>query len=1111
MLNFIFGRSGYGKTHFIYSKINEYVNQGKTDIILITPEQFSFFNEYRLLEMLGEEKAGHVQCLSFSRLSNEIRRRYGADGLPVLSKGGKAILMKKAVSSVKDSLILFGKKADSSSFVSSMIEIYDEMKSCNLNGDEILRAGSEMDREVLKNKLSDFAKIISAYDNLIDGKFSDPAETLTKLYTKLNGLGYFKNKIVFFDGFNGFVAQEYKVLETIIEEAENVYFALDTDTFGSSDKYDLFAYVNETASIIKRIAEKRSIPFTVTQCSENKRAKYQDLKLVEKELFSDISEENKLNCENIRIYSASSTTDACDDVARQIKNLLRHGYRASDIAVTMRDKSKYEGVLNSAFEKHGVPYFADERQPVSTQPIMVFALYLIRCISYSYQSSDIFSLIKTGLTDVSDSEDVYLLENYVYTWNINGSDWKKPFERSPRGFAGELTEKDKFELEKINSVREYVISRLIKFQKKVKGAEPKEISKTIFETLKSFCADSHLRDIAVFLNDNNASALASEQARTWDMLMDILNQMAVILPDEPMTMREFYDLFLLVVNTEDLGEIPVGLDNIQVGQADRMRFNNPRAVFILGANEGEFPQTVSGGGLLTETERQVLAEHDFKLYSFGEILNLQERYFAYKACSAPSEKLFVTYTGNTGREESPSSIVTGLLELFDDLKPEKFNYSGSEDLLDTESAAFELMAGQFSNNSPFFQTLRKYFSDDPRFNAVKNVAEDREQNIESKETAQQLFGKNMLVSASRIEDYYTCPYRYFCKFGLSAKPRQKAQINPMARGTLIHYVLEKILSDVGTKKLPLLTDREIHSLVDGAVENYFIENMGNPKDLPKRFMYNFRRLSKMIYDVVKRLAAEFSVCDFEAKAFELSIDDTGAVKPFTVELENGGSLRIHGSIDRVDVLKKDGEQYVRVVDYKSGSKDFRLADIVNGLNLQMFVYLFNLCRDKNCTLSGIPAGVLYMHSSRSVISVDNKAEAEKNIMDKEDKSFAMKGIVFSTGADEIPQAMEHDLAGKYIPVKLDKKGDVKGSLADLEELGLLEEKIYSLMCNMGNSLLEGKVSQYPAFSKSHDKNCEYCDFSSVCSLKKSVPKREYEEISDKQVMDELREEMPQNA
>lgn len=1111
MLNFIFGRSGYGKTHFIYSKIQKYVDQGKSDIILITPEQFSFFNEYRLLEMLGEEKAGHVQCLSFSRLSNEIRRRYGTDGLPLLSKGGKAILMKKAVSSVKDSLILFGKKADNSSFVSSMIEIYDEMKSCNLTGEEILRAGSEMDREVLKNKLSDFAKIISAYDNLIDGKFSDPAENLTKLYNKINGLGYFKNKIVFFDGFNGFVAQEYKILETIIEESENVFFALDTDSFGSSDKYDLFAYVNETASILKRIAQKRSIPFTVTQCSENKRAKCDDLKFAEKELFSDTQKKYSGNCENIRVYNASSAADACDDIARQIKTLLRNGFRASDIAVTMRDKSKYEGILNSAFEKHDVPYFADQRQPVSTQPIMVFALYLIRCISYSFQSSDIFSLIKTGLTDVSDSKDVYLLENYVYTWNINGSDWKKPFERSPKGFAGELSSKDISELEKINYVREYVISKLLKFQKKVKGAKPNEISKAVFETLKSFSADSHLRDIAVFLNDNNSSALAGEQARTWDMLMDILNQMAVILPDEPMTMKEYYDLFLLVVNTEDLGEIPVGLDNIQIGQADRMRFNNPKAVFILGANEGEFPQTVSGGGLLTESERQVLAEHDFKLYSFGEILNLQERYFAYKACSAPSEKLFVTYTGNTGREESPSSIVTGLLEIFDDLKPEKFNYLGGEELLDTESAAFELMAGQYGNNSPFYQTLKKYFSNDPRFNAVKNIAEDEEQNIESKETAAELFGKNMLVSASRIEDYFNCPYRYFCKFGLSAKPRQKAQINPMARGTLIHYVLEKILSDVGTKELPKLTDREIRALVDGAVENFFIENMGNPKDMPKRFMYNFRRLSKMIYDVVKRLAAEFSVCDFEAKAFELSIDDTGAVKPFTVELENGGSLRIHGSIDRVDVLEKDGEQYVRVVDYKSGSKDFKLCDIVNGLNLQMFVYLFNLCKDKKCSLSGIPAGVLYMHSARSVLSVDNKANSEESIKNQEDDSFAMKGIIFSTGADDIPQSMEHDLAGKYIPVKVDKKGDIKGSLADFEQLGLLEEKIYKLMQIMGNSLLGGKISQYPAFSKSHNKNCEYCDFSSVCSLKKSVPKREFEEITDSQVINELREEMQPDA
>ena len=90
---------------------------------------------------------------------------------------------------------------------------------------------------------------------------------------------------------------------------------------------------------------------------------------------------------------------------------------------------------------------------------------------------------------------------------------------------------------------------------------------------------------------------------------------------------------------------------------------------------------------------------------------------------------------------------------------------------------------------------------------------------------------------------------------------------------------------------------------------------------------------------------EFAESDFEAKAFELPIDVDGAVHSKVIPLQDGGDLRIRGSVDRVDVLEQDGQQFVRVVDYKSGAKPFRLADIVNGLNLQMFLYLFNVCAD----------------------------------------------------------------------------------------------------------------------------------------------------------------------
>lgn len=152
-------------------------------------------------------------------------------------------------------------------------------------------------------------------------------------------------------------------------------------------------------------------------------------------------------------------------------------------------------------------------------------------------------------------------------------------------------------------------------------------------------------------------------------------------------------------------------------------------------------------------------------------------------------------------------------------------------------------------------------------------------------------------------------------------------------------------------------------------------------------------------------------------AFELAIDKDGLVKPEVLNLEDGGTIQIRGSIDRVDTLEKDGRQYVRVVDYKSGNKLFSLSDIMYGLNLQMFIYLFSLSEDKTSDYSGIPSGVLYMHAARNVFHFDSRKDAESSIGAEESSSFKMKGIVISDYDGEIAFAMEHDLNGKHIPVK----------------------------------------------------------------------------------------------
>ena len=1103
MLKFVFGRSGYGKTEYCFSEIESLVKDGEENILLLTPEQYNFTAEKRLLRTLGEANINKVSNSSFSRLSTEAARRFGGNPLPVLSKGGKAVLMKKAIDSVKDKLTVFDNKTNSSSFIVSMVRIFDEMSSCDISSADMLAASATVEKEILSRKLFDMSLIIGAYSDLLKDNYFDSANELSWLYEKLVDTDFFMGRSVFIDGFNGFVANEFKILELIIRDAKCVTVTLATDSYFGDDQFDLFSYVNKNAEKLKGIAEKFCVPVEHVKLEKNFRTNDKALLFCESNLYSRHSAELKGDPESISIYSAKSVSDECDYIALQIKKELRAGRRAREIAVICREADSYESELIYAFRKYGVPYYVDERQPICTQPLIVFVQYLLRSIVYSFRSDDILSLAKTGLTELN-REKMSNLENYVYIWNISGvKKWDKPFTSSTKGFTGEMSDSDKKRLEEINASRSYLIDRLNRFKYSVKDETATEIGRGIYELLHSFGVNRHLKDIAQSLAEYGRDILAEEQGRVWDILMNILNQLAVVSGDEKISLKDYLSLFNIMAVNEDLGVLPQGLDNVQFGQADRMRADNPKSVYILGANEGEFPKAVTSGGLLSESDRIILSKNDLELYSFGETLNLQERYFAYMSTSVASEKLCVTYLGN-GANPMPSVIVSSLKKCFPDIKEIKYSDIPEIELIESRASAFELMAEGFNNNTEFSESLKEYFKNDERFSSVCLLSENDDININSTESATKLFGENMFLSASRLEDFFNCRFRYFCKYGLMARPRIRAELSAMETGTVIHHVLEKLINEIGSAELGKSDDARIKLLVDKYLKEYLENEMGS-NEYTGRFTYQYLRLSKMLYSVVGRLAEEFSQSKFEAKAFELNIDMDGEVKPKTIPLERGGSVSLRGKVDRVDVLEENGIRYVRVVDYKSGTKKFSLSDILYGLNLQMFVYLFTLCGDENSNYYGTPAGVLYMHASRSVFGMDREADAAA-ISKAETSEYKMKGLVLYDSEHDILQSMENDLKGKYIPVKYTQKKGITGCFASLEELGKISKKVEALIAEMGNLLQAGNISQNPINGKNHDKTCEYCDYSFVCSNRRSVPNREIEIFDDEAVMNKLKEE-----
>lgn len=1118
MLQLILGRAGYGKSKYVFDSIKALVDSGEERILLISPEQFSFEAERTLLKVLGEDNMHKVDSYSFSRLSSEINRIYGGNNLPMLSAGSKAVMMKKAIETVQDSLVLFNNKNLTPSFINSMISVYDEMKSCRVSTDDIKQVSDYTDKEVLKGKLIDISAIIGAYDALIENEYLDPANELTRLYEKLINLDYFCDRTVFIDGFNGFVAQEYKVLEVIIKQAKNVYITFCTDSDSNSNKYDLFSYVNSNISILYGVAKKIGVnvkrPVFLT---EPKRFNNNELKAIEAYAFDNSQGKSNINsADNVSIYKARSISDECDNASLQISNLFRKGIRASQIAVICRDYDKYQKELEFSFKKYGIPFFDDERQAISSQPIIMLVNFLLRTAMFSLRSEDIFSLLKTGLTELEDNK-INKLENYAFMWSINGSAWKKDFVNSTRGLVEKITEKDKQELEEVNISRKYIIDKLVKFKNSCKNKSCRDICRAVYYCVIELGADKQLKKLAISLDNEGKSALAQEQGRVWDLLMEILDNLATVGGEQTITIKEFYNLFNLMLSYEDLGTIPTGLDNIQVGAADRMRCNNPYAVFILGANEGEFPKTVSSSGLLTESDRMTLINSNFKLYSYGETLNAQEKYFAYMAACSATDKLYISYRSSKDDTEK-SSIVKGIERALPSIKEARFKDTLSLDLLVSKDNAFDFLTSHFNDNTELSESLKYYFKSNPDFcgkvDAVDRLNNNSPITINDEKIATDLFKKDMYLSASKVDEYYKCAFKYFCKFGIGAVPRTKAEMDPMQTGTVVHYVLEQIISNNKKDDFVSLSDAKIAIEVNRYLKEYLENKIYSSGELDKRFNYQFMRLSKMLTFVIIRLREEFAQSDFEAKAFELKIGNEEAddmVKYVPIKLKDGGTITIKGSIDRVDTFEENGRQYVRVIDYKSGGKKFELSDIIYGINLQMFIYLFSLCKSDH-KYSGIGSGVLYMHAARDVYSVSNKKDAE-DLSGEDNKSFKMKGVFLNDDENPMIEHMEKNLGryGKFIDVNTTKFG-YSGNVVTLAQFGAISKKIDNLIARMGEELHKGNINQNPVEGGHNSDICSYCDYIDICKNRKEIQIRPTEPMSNEAVFSQiLKEDETNNA
>lgn len=1094
MLQFILGRSGSGKTHRVRSDLKELAENGSDRLMLIVPEQSSFENERAMLRLLGAQAARRVFVTSFTRLVDAVQRQYGGFAGRRLDDGGRSIFMSLAIEQVKDNLEIYRKNADNTELVGLMLQISAELKMCEISPQTLEKTSQKVPQSTLKRKMGEISLILSAYDALVSQSYIDPLDDLTRLKNTLLHHDFFSGYTVMVDSFQSFTVQEYDILELILRQASDVRITLCADSLDGSDS-GLFAIAQRTAKNLIRIASRNYIPVAApVVLKSGTRFENPALAALEEGAYRPVRKMFEQPCDGAAIYEGKNRYDEAAFVCAAIRNLVKkENFRYRDFAVIARSTDTYNGIIDTAMERWEIPYFMDRPESIDAEPLMRLILTAFKIIQYGFRSDDLFLYLKTGLAGLS-TQQISELENYTFVWNLSGKKWKEEWIDHPDGFSGQFSKQDAELLGEINASRRFVVESLEHFAKKTEAANGEEMAAAAYQLLCDIHAAENLRSYAARLTQDGDSALAERELRVWDLLMQILDQTALVVGKSAITRERYAELLRLVILTSSMASIPQGLDEVTIGDANRIRTSDPKVVFLIGAAQGEFPMTPGGDCVFSDSERRELIRLGLPLNDTMEGVALQERFLAYSAMSAASQKLYITYpvSDGAGKALTPSSIpeeaqaVLKNIPVLNELELDPTWFACAE------APALELAAKKWNADDELSATLKELFrkrTSANRLIAVDRAARKQPARFADARVSHALLGNEIKVSATQIEKFELCRFQYFCRYGLNVQERRTAELNALEYGSLMHFLLQRLFQNLGSEKILSLSSEELHRQILAYLDEYVQQMFGGLETKTPRFAYLVSRIADSAQVVSLHIAQELVQSGFHPADFELEIGS--AVGPLVIPLPDGGEVRIDGKIDRVDVMDNDGVRYLRVVDYKTGKKEFKLSDVVYGMNMQMLVYLAALYENGEKRYGTFqPAGVLYMPANRPSVPAERGVET-KSIESKAERQLRMDGLVLDD--PEIITAMDHEASGQYLPVGL-KNGvpDKRDHLISPSELKAVLNYLKTLIADMASELQQGEIAAVPLNGKRYNA-CEWCPYQCVCGHEKDDLSREMQD------------------
>ena len=1071
MLKIYTGPAGTGKTRAVMEEIKQAADVGQGGRLLIVPEQYSHEAERELCRVCGNSLSLYAEVMSFTGLARKLASARG-ERPPMLDKGGRVLCMALALSGVASRLRVYGAARRRPELQTLLLAEVDELKTACVSPEELLAAAGRCGGN-LADKLSDLALVAEAYDAVAANGRTDPADALTRLAEAVPGGGFGPDSYIYIDGFTDFTAQERRVVTALMKTGAQLTVCLTCAEGGGEE----FAVSRAALRRLRADAERNGVAAEERAFSGGE-GRAEPLEYFAENMFGGNNRAVPAG-DAASLFRCSCLTEECELAAARCLELARErGCRWRDIAVAVRGFEDYRPALESMFARYGVPLFSARRADLLSRPLPALMSGAYDIITGGWEADDVFAYLRTGLAGLA-PEEIDELENYVLLWSLRGSAWTRPgdWRQHPDGFGAEYTDEVKARLVRINALRRAAAAPLEKLQTAAeKAVTAGEQARALAAFFDDIGLAGRLAERAAQMRGEGRETLSAEYVQLWELSVSALEQTAAVLGDTAMDAASFGRLYTLVLSQYDVGVIPVSLDRVSAGDFDRMRRRNIKHLIVLGASDDRLPRAEEGAGVFSDDERRQLLEMDIDLGGAGEDELWREFSLIYNTLTLPKETLTMAYSADGG-EKRPSFVMERAAVLLG-LAPAQAE--GAKLKMNAPGPAMELAARGMNGGGAEERAAAEYFrrTQGERLERLETAAQMGRGSLSAR-AVRALYGDKLRLSASRIDKFASCRFQYFVQYGLRAKVRRPAAFSPPEMGTFMHFVLQHAAAEVMEKGgFAKVSDAELDAVTEKYIAEYVRTELNDFQEKSKRFRYLFTRLSKDVRRVVKDMAGELRVSDFQPLDFELDFARDGRLPP--AEIGSGDdSLILTGVADRVDGWLHDGKLYLRVVDYKTGRKKFDLSDVWHGMGLQMLLYLFTLEKNGRALYGNdiVPAGVLYV-PARDVMLSAAADLTDEEISSQRADALRRSGLVLSDS--DVLSAMEHGDAPRYIPVKFKNGAPTGDALATLEGFGQLSRHIDGTLRQMASELHRGSIAADPYYRSQQENACMNCDYLEAC-------------------------------